>query len=83
MEKVVILGASFYGTGKFMVTAPLPAHSGQSKNGSYEGFGVVQPRRGIWGVTTPELKNKIVRAIEKSLPVSLIYDSFGNIIDIM
>lgn len=83
MVKAIITGATFYGSGKFSITFPVPAMSGEGKSGKYEGFGLVQPYRGTWGVSTPELREKIIKAINTKTPCSLIYDSFGNITNIM
>lgn len=82
MEKAVITGVVFYGSGKFNVCVLVPARSGIGKSGEYEGFGSMPISRGAWGMTTPELKTKIVNAFEKKIPVSLLYDSYGNIFDI-
>ena len=83
MSKVKLLGVTFWGSGKFTVCFTVPAVSGTSKkSGDYEGYGFVSPFSGYFGVTTPDLKEKIIHAVKSGTPVSLIYDSRGMIADI-
>ena len=83
MSKVKLFGVTFWGSGKFTVCFTVPAVSGVSKkSGEYEGYGNVAPFSGYFGITTPDLKEKIIHAVKSGTPVSLIYDARGMIADV-
>lgn len=82
-NKVKINGVVFFGNGKFCVTYLVPAKSGTSKKtGDYEGYGYTVPYQGLFGNTTPELKEKLVAAVKSGTPVQLYYDCRGSIADV-